>query len=97
MAPFHPNSHMYSFHEVSNILVAKETKTRDHLLSGSDFAVFEYHNYLQAKKYPLLVLSYVGNKAPDVASHEIVWGVGGVEKEIQAMKMNVIRATPARA
>ena len=88
---------MYSSHEVSNILVAKETKTRDHLLSGSDFAVFEYHNYLQAKKYPLLVLSYVGNRAPDVASQEMVWGLCGVEKEIQAMKMNVIRATPTRA
>jgi hypothetical protein len=66
------------------------------VLSDSDYVVYEYHKCYHAKKYPLLVLTYVGVRGTEMPCQEIVFGLDGMEKEIQQKKMKVIRKTVKR-
>jgi hypothetical protein len=61
------------------------------VLSDSDYVVYEYHKCYRAKKYPLLVLTYVGVRATEMPYQEIVFGLDGMEKEIQQKKTKFIR------
>jgi hypothetical protein len=67
------------------------------VLSDSDFVVYEYEKYLRGKKYPLLVLTYIGVRNGDIPCQEIVWGLSGVEKVIQNKKKRVVMSTLSRS
>lgn len=60
-------------------------KTTEYALKDDDFLFFEYNKRLQATESPLLVLSYIGEEAPAPAKHELVWGLGEMEKEIKVV------------
>jgi hypothetical protein len=59
--------------------------TKDYRLKDDDFVFVEYNNRLRAKEVPLLVLTYTGPDGLASAKHEVVWGLGEMEKEIQVV------------
>lgn len=73
------------------MLVDKGIATKEEVLANDDFALYEYDKCLRAKKYPLIVLSYVGARATEMPKSEIILSLGQVEKEIQIEKVKAIR------
>ena len=93
---------MYSpapFH-ISDAVVSGGISTKEHLLSNSDPALYEYNRFLHETKYPVFVLSYVGErgpesrngKNPEIPKLEVVWGLNNIEQEIHGIKIGLIRS-----
>jgi hypothetical protein len=73
------------------LIVTNGITTKEEVLASDDLALYEYNKYLQGKKYPLFVLSYIGARAAEMPKYEIILGLGQVGKEIQMEKARVLQ------
>jgi hypothetical protein len=63
----------------------------EELLGDRDFPFYEYDKYMRAKKYPLMVLSFVGARDANSPKYETLWWFGNIPEEIQAMRAKALR------
>lgn len=78
-------------HTDTNSVVLNTITMKEELLSNEDFPLYEYNKSFREKKYPLLVINYVGDRGNEIPKREITWGLSNMEQEIQAMKARIIR------
>jgi len=65
-------------------------RTKEYFLKDDDFLIFEYNKRLREKEVPLLVLTYTPKDGIVNTKHEVVWGLGEMENEMQIIVKSVL-------